>query len=221
MDIIAWDQNLLLQLNGLHNQFFDTFMWFATDEISWLPFFAVLLFSIYKTKPREFIFILIAITLTVLVCDQVSGLFKDWIARPRPTREPAIMEQVHTVNNYRGGHFGFFSAHAANTFGIAVLLSLIMKHRLLSLILIIWAILESYSRIYLGVHYPLDIITGIAFGSFVGYSIYKLECKLSAYFNLKEQAKISFSEIKVILFTFIIVVFMLGIASKGINDFLL
>lgn len=221
MDLITWDQNLLLQLNAKHNAFFDGLMWLATDEISWLAFFVVLLFSIYKTKTREFLFILIAIALTVVICDQVSGIFKDWIARPRPSRELSIMDQVHTVNNYRGGRYGFFSSHAANTFGVAVLIALVMKNKLLSLVLIVWALLESYSRIYLGVHYPLDILTGITFGSIVGYLMYRLEVKVSSRLHFNAQTKVTFSDIKLVLIVFVVSIFMLCIAANGINDFLL
>ena len=221
MDIITWDQNLLVQLNALHSSFFDGFMWLATDEISWIPLFVALLFSIYKTKTREFFFILIAITLTVVVCDQVSGIFKDWIARPRPSREPAIMNSVHTINNYRGGRYGFFSSHAANTFGIAVLVSLIMKNKVLSIILLLWAALESYSRIYLGVHYPLDIMTGIVFGSLVGFFIYKLEQKITVRLKFNVDNRASFANIQPVILVFFFVVFMLLVASKAISDFLL
>lgn len=221
MDIVSWDQNLLVNLNAHHSPFFDGLMWLATDEISWLAFFAFLLYAIYKNKPREFFLILIAISLTVLVCDQVSGLFKDWIARPRPSREPDIMSQLHIVNDYRGGKFGFFSSHAANTFGIAVLVSLIMRNKMLSLVLFLWAAFESYTRIYLGVHYPLDIITGIVFGSMVGYGIYILERKIADRWRLLRSDKLQVKDIQGVVMAFLITIFMLLVASKGITDFLL
>ena len=148
MSLIQWDKDLLVSLNSYNSDFWDGFMWMATDEISWLAFFAMLLYVIYKHKGREFFLILVAIGLTVLICDQVSGLFKDWIARPRPSREPDIMNQLHIVNNYRGGKYGFFSSHAANTFGIAVLVALLVRNWVLTTIMLVWAALESYSRIY-------------------------------------------------------------------------
>ncbi len=221
MDLITWDKNLLVNLNAHHSSFFDGLMWLATDEMSWLAFFAFLLYAIYKNKSREFFLILIAISLTVVVCDQVSGLFKDWIARPRPSREPDIMSQLHIVNNYRGGKFGFFSSHAANTFGIAVLVSLIMRNKMLSLILFLWAAFESYTRIYLGVHYPLDVITGILFGSMVGYGMYILERKIAGRLRLLSSEKIQMKDVQGVILSFLITVFMLLVASKGINDFLL
>ncbi len=221
MSLIQWDKDLLVSLNAHHSEFWDGFMWMATDEISWLPFFTVLLYTIYKTKGKEFFLILIAIALTVVVCDQVAGIFKDWIARPRPSREPEIMEQLHIVNNYRGGKYGYFSAHAANTFGLAVLISLMMRNWLVTGIMILWAAIESYTRIYLGVHYPLDILTGIVFGSATGFGLYKLHAYMASRLNLKSPGFKADKSPGLLLFTFLGNLFMLTVASEAISDFLL
>ena len=220
MGLIQWDKDLLVKLNSYHNEFWDGFMWMATDEIFWIPFFASILYVIYKTKGKEFFLSLLAITLTIVICDQVSGIFKDWIARPRPSREIDIMDQLHIVNNYRGGKYGYFSAHAANTFGIAVLISLMIKHWLVTTVLLLWAALESYTRIYLGVHYPLDIITGIVFGSMVGFGLYRLHNFLAFRLNFKS-IKDAKPPVGVLLFVFISTIFMLLTGSKAISDFLL
>jgi len=220
MGLIQWDKDLLVSLNSHHSEFWDGFMWMATDEISWMAFFAILLYLIYKQKGRQIFLVVIAIALTVLVCDQVSGLFKDWIARPRPSREPDIMNKLHIVNNYRGGRYGFFSSHAANTFGIAVLISLLLRHWLVTSILLVWAALESYSRIYLGVHYPLDILTGIAFGIITGFLVYKLYQKVSKRF-LFSSKKNSNIPINSLLLVFLTTLFMMAIGAKTINTFLL
>jgi len=221
MNLIQWDKALLVNLNAHHSSFWDGVMWMATDEINWIPFFLILLYTLYKAKGKEFFLILIAITLTVVLCDQVSGIFKEWIARPRPSREPDIMHQLHIVNNYRGGKYGFFSSHAANTFGIAVLLAFVLKNTLVTSILLIWAAFESYTRIYLGVHYPLDILTGMLFGILSGYLIYRLHTYVISHFNLGMYDNKAQKTNGLLLFVFLMNLFMIFAASQSISDFLL
>ncbi len=219
MKILQWDRDLLVSLNAHHSEFWDGFMWLATDEITWLAFFATLLYAVYKQKGKAFFLIIITIALTVLVCDQVSGFFKDWVARPRPSREPDIMHQLHIVNAYRGGMYGFFSSHAANTFGIAVLMALIMKHRVITLVMLLWAALESYSRIYLGVHYPLDVLVGMAFGALTGFAMYRFHCFLVSRFAFRTHANNN-APVGGVLLAFSTTVFLIMLASKAIVDFL-
>ncbi len=221
MNLIQWDKDLLVKLNSYHSEFWDGFMWLATDEISWIPFFLALLYVVYKAKGKEFFLALLTITLTILICDQVSGLFKDWIARPRPTREMDIMNELHIVNNYRGGKYGYFSAHAANTFGIAVLVSLIVRNWAVTMSLFLWATTATYTRIYLGVHYPLDIITGISFGVLTGYLVYRFHKFLTTRVNLNSSYKNNKVPFEFLLFTFLANVFVMLVTGKAIADFLL
>lgn len=221
MNLLQWDRDCLLSLNALHSEFWDGFMWMATNEISWVAFFAILVYAIYKKKGLETILIILAIALTVLVCDQVSGIFKEMVARPRPSRQPGLMDQLHTVNGYRGGRFGFFSSHAANTFGIAVLVSLLMRNWMLTTVLFVWALIESYTRIYLGVHYPLDILTGIAFGSLTGYLVYRLHCFILRRLGISHSSKGGSSKIGLVILVFVVTVFMMMVGSEAISDFLL
>lgn len=220
MNLIQWDKNMLLSLNSHHSEFWDSFMWMATDEMSWLVLFAALLYVLFKAKGKEFFFILIAVALTVVICDQVSGIFKDWIARPRPAREPDIMHSVHVVNDYRGGKYGFFSSHAANTFGIAVLVILLLRNWLVTSVMLLWALIESYSRIYLGVHYPLDIMTGIVFGALTGLGVYMLYSYILKKFYVKPSSgrNVPYG---MVLLSFIITLFMMMMGSNTVNDFLL
>ena len=155
MDIqqyIAADKELLLNLNGSQSLFWDGFMWVATSTIVWVPVAAMLLYIIIKNnKIQEALLTIIMIALVITLADQIaSGLCKPFFARFRPTQDPNIMYMVDIVNEYRGGQFGFISSHAANTFAISVFLSLLIKRKSLTFMLLFWAVLNSYSRIYLG-----------------------------------------------------------------------
>lgn len=178
MDIqqyITADKELLLSLNGSQSLFWDGFMWIATSTIIWLPMIVMLLYIIIKNnKIQEALLIIILITLVVTLADQIaSEICKPFFARFRPTQDPYIMYMIDIVNGYRGGRFGFISSHAANTFAVSIFLSLLVKRKSFTFMLLFWAILNSYSRIYLGVHYPGDILFGTIEGCFIGYIIYR------------------------------------------------
>lgn len=179
MDIqpfIQFDQELLLKMNGSNSLFWDGFMWLATNMLTWMPFAAILLYVIIKNnKIKEAFWVIGMLALVILLADQISsGICKPYFARFRPTQDPLLMYQIDIVNGYRGGIYGFTSSHAANTFGVAIFLSLVIRSWSLSTILFIWAILNAYSRIYLGVHYPGDIFFGTLTGVIVGIIIYLL-----------------------------------------------
>lgn len=179
MDIqqyIAADKELLLSLNGSDSLFWDGFMWVATSTLVWIPVMAILLYIIIKNnKIQEALLVIVMIALVITLADQIaSGLCKPFFARYRPTQDADIMYMVDIVNGYRGGRFGFISSHAANTFAAAVFLSLLIKRKSLTFMLVIWAALNSYSRIYLGVHYPGDILFGTLEGCLIGYLVYLL-----------------------------------------------
>lgn len=179
MDIqqyIAADKELLLSLNGSDSLFWDGFMWVATSTVVWLPVAVILLYIIIKNnKLQETLLIIAMIALVITLADQIaSGICKPFFARYRPTQDPDIMYMVDIVNGYRGGRFGFISSHAANTFAVTVFLSLLIRRYSLTFMLVAWALLNSYSRIYLGVHYPGDILFGTLEGCAVGYLVYLL-----------------------------------------------
>ena len=177
MDIqpfIQFDQELLLKINGSNSLFWDGFMWLATNMLTWMPFAAILLYVIIKNnKIKETFLVIGMLAFVILFADQISsGICKPYFARFRPTQDPELMYQIDIVNGYRGGMYGFTSSHAANTFGVAIFLSLVIRSWSLSAVLFIWATLNAYSRIYLGVHYPGDIFFGTLTGLFVGIIIY-------------------------------------------------
>jgi undecaprenyl-diphosphatase len=175
--IIQWDKELFLALNQIHSPFFDQLMWWISDKYIWVPFYAFLLFLIFRFKKKEGFILIIFIALLVTLTDQTSvKLFKEVFERLRPCHDPDLSGLVHIVNDKCGGKFGFVSSHAANTFGISMFISLLLqKHiRWIFWPMMVWAGIVSYSRIYLGVHFPLDILGGAALGIFWGLIIYAL-----------------------------------------------
>ena len=119
--------------------------------------------------------VLLMILLGIFISDQLSSsIVKPLAARFRPTNDPQLMYLVDIVNNYRGGKYGFFSAHASNTFTVAVFLTLLFRHRRVGVLLLSWAVLNCYTRVYLGVHYVGDILVGTLVGILIGFLIYRL-----------------------------------------------
>lgn len=173
--LIYTDTQLFIFLNSFHSPFWDTIMWHISGKLEWLPLYGVLLYFIIRKYKWNSIAILLSIALIITLADTISSqLIKDNVQRLRPTHNPAISELIHTVNNYRGGRYGFVSSHASNSFAIAVFLSLLFKNKWFSVCIVLWALTVSYSRIYLGVHYPGDIIGGALLGGIIAFLIFKL-----------------------------------------------
>ncbi len=171
------DTKIFLALNGMHTPWLDPVMWVLTGKFTWIPLYALLLWWLYKRYQwREATVYLVAVVLTIVVADQVcGGALRGYIGRLRPANlGNPISHMVHIVNGYRGGNFGFPSCHGANSFGLAVIMSLIMKRRWFTLSILAWATLNSYTRLYLGVHYPGDILAGATIGSLAGWGQYSL-----------------------------------------------
>ena len=188
--LLELDKNIFLYLNGIHSPMWDDIMWWISGKTSWIPLYVVLLLIIvFRELPHRFIYTIVFAAIVVLLCDQIAGLIKVWVARPRPTQDPAIAEIVHKyfVNGkyYTGGKFGFVSAHAANTFGIAAFLASWFNNYKWGLFLFAWAAIVSYSRIYLGVHYPLDIICGALLGVLIGLQCYVFRVRTMVFLEQK------------------------------------
>lgn len=171
----AWDTNLLVAINSIHTPFLDSFMLAYSDKITWLPFYAAMIYLIVRTWKKDAWWIIPAFVLCIVLSDQISSsLIKHWVQRLRPSQEPVLQQIVHIVNQYRGGKYGFVSSHAANSMGFALLSSLLLRKRVYTLVVFAWAVLTCYSRMYLGVHYPLDILGGTLVGLSLSLLIFSL-----------------------------------------------
>ncbi|MCA6065958.1 phosphatase PAP2 family protein [Chryseobacterium sp. RG1] len=166
-----FDTELFLLMNEKHNAFFDVIMFWASDKLFWIPFYAVLLFFLLKIYKKFSVYILLAIGITIGLSDQIaSGLIKNSVKRLRPSHEPSLMPLIHLSKAGPGGMYGFVSSHSANAFGLLTFLFFLLpsKYKWLKIILFCWALLVSYSRIYNGVHYPSDVIGGAIVGILSG-----------------------------------------------------
>jgi undecaprenyl-diphosphatase len=182
------DRNLFLILNGLNSPFWDQIMWWISGRLSWIPLYLIIIaWLIYKFRWKAVVIIILA-ALLITMSDQGSvRLLKELVQRPRPCHDPEISQVVHLVKGHCGGEYGFVSAHAANTFALAAFTLMLIRKWYYTVFMILWASLVSYSRIYLGVHYPGDVIGGAVFGLLLGFLIYWIfllvEKRTSGYFK--------------------------------------
>ena len=168
------DTEALLAVNGMHNVFQDALWWMVSAKWSSLLLVLALVWILLRQNRRHALLVLAMLALAVLLADQVSsGLIKHLVERLRPTHDPSLDSMVHVINGYRGGLYGFVSSHAANSFALATVVSLVMRHRAVTLSLLSWSLLQCYSRVYLGVHYPGDILGGIVVGVLCGWLVWR------------------------------------------------
>ena len=169
------DTEALLAINGWHGTFQDALWWMVSAKWASALLLVALIWILLHQNRRHALLVLAMLVLAFALADQISsGLIKHLVERLRPTREPSLDNMIHIVNDYRGGMFGFVSSHAANSFAASTLIALIMRHRLVTFSLFAWSLLQCYSRVYLGVHYPGDILGGIVVGVLVGWLVWRL-----------------------------------------------
>lgn len=181
-ELIQFDKHLLLMLNGSDSVFLDYVVMTLTNAKTWIPLYLALFYVVVKSNmtKKDILFIVAAAGLCVLCAGGFDdSIVKPLVARWRPTHDPEIGHLVDVANGYRGGNYGFFSAHAANTFSIALFFSLLMRHRLFVCFMVAWSLVNCWTRIYLGVHYPGDITVGLLWGALVGYGVYRLYCRIT------------------------------------------
>jgi undecaprenyl-diphosphatase len=174
------DTELFLFLNGLHADWLDPIMIFISGKLTWLPFYLVLLFLLIKNYKKQSVLVIISIILLIICSDQISSsVFKPLFERPRPCHNEAIKDFVYLPNGHCGGAYGFISSHACNAFALAVFITQMLKqyYSKIAWVMFVWASLVAYSRIYMGVHYPGDVIVGAVVGAIIGWVfviLYKL-----------------------------------------------
>lgn len=165
------DRNIFLFLNSFHSPFFDEVMRIISMRSVWIPLYLYIIFLlVLRYRGKVWIALLFALLL-VVITDQASTLLKNAVERLRPCHEPSLEGMVHLVGNRCGGMYGFVSSHAANTFGIAAFTSPLVQKKWFAWTLFIWASVVAYSRIYLGVHYPGDVLGGALLGIIAGLGL--------------------------------------------------
>lgn len=175
--LLHLDEQLFVYLNSLGSSNWDAFWVFGTNKFSSIPLYAFLLYLVYRHLGlKNTLIVMVLIAAMITVTDQLANLFKHGFERPRPCQVEHLKETIRYVAP-RCGRYGYFSAHAASSMALAVFMGLFFRniYRYLSFLLLFWAAIVAYSRIYVGVHYPLDIITGMAIGGLIGFGFYKIQ----------------------------------------------
>lgn len=181
------DANALLAINGLNDAFQDMFWWMVSAKWASLLLLLALLWILLHQNRRHALLVLAMLVLAIVLADQISsGLIKQMVERLRPSHDPQLESMVRVINGYRGGMYGFVSSHAANSFAAVMLLSLIMRHRAVTISLLVWSLMQCYSRLYLGVHYPGDILGGMMVGAVVGWLLWRLMCWIQHRWHIPE-----------------------------------
>jgi len=184
--LIDLDKQLLLWFNGSPSLYLDTLVRTLTNALTWIPFYLTLFFIVIKNN--ENVQKILLVVGSAAICVVLAGTIDDTIVKPtvarwRPTHDPQIGLLVDIVDGYRGGNYGFFSAHAANTFSIAIFFWWLVRSRLLTCAMVIWSLTNCWTRLYLGVHYPGDILVGLCWGAFAGSVAYWLYQRFARHFS--------------------------------------
>jgi undecaprenyl-diphosphatase len=218
--LLELDSELFLFLNSFNSDFWDTIMLMITRKETWLPFYLVILFFILKNYKNKWWLVLIFLAVTILLSDQLSVLLKETIQRLRPVHNPDIQHMVHNVLR-KGGLFSFVSSHATNSFAFFVFTSRIFRNRGYWFLMFIWALLISYSRIYSGVHYPLDILGGAVLGWIIAVGTHKMLMFFENFFFIARRPKIETTNLSSKQMGLIFLVFMVLSATVVITTYIL
>ena len=215
--LLDFDKQLLLWFNGSESVFCDNVIYSITTAYTWIPVYIAILYCIIKggSSKRHIIVILLCYVLCFLLTEGVADvLVKPLVGRLRPTHDPSVRDSIKIVGDAIGnGDFSFFSAHSANTMGIAVFVSLLMRNRVLTFFMVLWSLLNAYSRLYLGVHYPGDVICGLIWGcvsALVAYNVYESRMK---HYNISEGHYPTYTIVAIFLLTYVYIFVRAGILS--------
>lgn len=172
--LISWDQQLFVWLNNLGSKPFDGYWLFLTKQLHWTPFFIVVFYVVYRKLGRvSFLYLLLFMAVLLVVTDQSANAFKNYFMRLRPCNEPALEGLIRVVKH--SDSFSFYSGHATNSMATTVVIfALLRRYYKYAALLFLFPLIFAYSRIYLGLHYPGDILTGYFFGAVYGYGAYRL-----------------------------------------------
>lgn len=175
--LIEIDRQILTYVNGSDSLFLDKLMLTLTQGFTWIPLYISLFFLVMKNNETmaQILLVVGGAALCFILSDGMAdGIVKPLVGRWRPSNDPIIKYSIDIVGQHRGTNYGFFSAHAANTFSLAIFFSLIVKDKLFTLFMVLWSFINCYTRMYLGLHYPGDIIVGLIWGTVVGICVYLL-----------------------------------------------
>lgn len=184
------DIKMMLALNFDGGCIMDAIMWFASGIPNWIPLYLFIMYIVYRNYGWKYmLFTLLFIGLGVGICDQICNFFKHHIMYLRPTHTESLLPYLHTINGYVGGLTGTVSGHASTSFCIFLSSSLIVKKRWFTIMMAAYAVLTTYSRIYLGVHFPFQILFGITLGILVALIIYYVFSRLAAKYHWDKRPK--------------------------------
>jgi len=178
--LIELDRNLLALFNGSGSLFLDNLMVVLTSGLTWIPLYIALLYVVIKNNETmtQIMLVIGCALLCIVLSDGVADfIVKPLVARYRPSADPLIKYTVSVVNDMRGTGFSFFSAHASNTFCIAIFFSLVIRNAKFVTAMVLWSLVNCWTRLYLGLHYPSDIFVGLLWGGVVGVAVYYVYIK--------------------------------------------
>lgn len=172
--IIQWDKDLLVFLNGLGNETWDFFWLYITKQLNWWPLFLVILYLLYRKLPlKQLILLLLILTLFFVFTDQMTNLVKNTVQRYRPVNDPELTDVIRNIKG--SASWSYFSGHASNSMGAIFIIFMVMKNYYKKAwLLFLFPLIFAYTRLYLGLHFPLDILSGYLFGLLSGYLFFRL-----------------------------------------------